>query len=514
MGCSNSTYQLQTSPIRMKNKIIKKQQPLIVVLFLIIVGAAVFTILIAPYLFKENYVWMMRLSLLLAFFIGAMREKEDFCIFLFIVSLSFSALNINVQKYLPGLAYFMPWIAPSDILLSLMLIFKFSKMSITKSKILFPASMNKAFLILIGMLLFSYLVVARKYFVYQSSGISSLLSVIKGYLVFIYFYNYLQTVRRYRVVLASCAFVVTVQFAFMLYQWLSGDVFTVIKFGYERLEDTRINEYGAARIAFGTFNFPSIAAGIVTMILPISIAFTTLKDVQTRVSIFCKYIIMILSPLCILLSGARVALVAMFFATPIILSITALRYKLKNARTMVAYFVLVVVCIGSVGMIRSPLSKHWQGRFSYENLIESSLEFRLLNYKIGKRAFEDHPIFGVGWGNGDKYAFKHLKSGEEELYTVGLHNGYVAIIVENGILGLVIYLFWYISLLRASFRNNRNYDQPYQYAFLGGIFAITIVQMLLVDMGGIFLRNQTEYMHFCLFLGFLRNYDEIVKSQE
>lgn len=495
-----------------RSRILKNQNPLTIFLMFTIVTAAVFTILTAPYIFKDNYVWIMRLSFLLACFVGVIRKKQDFLVFLFVVSLSFSALNINVEKYFPELGYFVPWIAPSDILLFLMLIFELMKISAGKSKVLLPLEGNRAFLILIGSFLFSYIVIAPKYFIYQSSGIFLLLCVIRGYLVFMYFYNYLNTVVRYKVVLASFAFVVMMQFAFMVYQWLTGDVFTIIRFAYETLDDIRIEEYGVTRIAFGTFNFPSIAAGVMVIIFAISIAFTALQDANSKAISICRYLIMIFSPICVLLSGARVALVAMLLITPIIFLIMAMRYRLKTFRKLAIYFLLLIVFIGSIAMIASPLVQHWTKRFSYEDFVENSLRFRLLNYKIGMRALSDHPIVGVGWGNGDKYSSNYVKGSEEELYTVGLHNGYVGILVENGILGLIIYLFWYISLLKASFRKNKNYDQSSQFAFLAGIFTITVIQMILVDTNGIFLRNQTEYMHYCVCLGFLRGYDEIMRK--
>jgi O-antigen ligase len=120
----------------------------------------------------------------------------------------------------------------------------------------------------------------------------------------------------------------------------------------------------------------------------------------------------------------------------------------------------------------------------------------------------------VGWGNGDNFAYKLLKTSREgALYSVGLHNGYVTIFVENGLIGLCIYLFWYISLLRASSRINNNSDKAYQFAFLTGVFTITLIQMILVDTQGVFLGNQAEYMHFCVCLAFLRGYDDIVKKQ-
>lgn len=479
---------------------------------------ATFLVLLAPNNIKAGYILFMYLFFIMVAIFAVVRKKQEFLIFIFIVSLSFTAFNINIKKYLPILGYYVPWITIADILLLFMVIIELVKISMRKSKLIYPSVVNKPFLLLIGSIIFSYLFVAPNYYSGQFSGYStglfSLILVMRGYLIFLYFYNYLDNINKYKIVIISFAFVVMMQFGFMLYQWLTGDFLSLINIVYDTIDDSRIEKYGIARKAFGTFNFPSIAAGVLIIIYPISIAFTTLKITKNKVLTSCKYLIIIFTPFCILLSGGRVALAAMFFVSPITLLIIAKRYRQNKLNKYLIVLLLSTVFIGLIASGTLPLIEHWRERFSYEVFVENSLNFRLLIYKIGMRALQSQPLLGVGWGNGDTYSFHLLKNNEVDLYTVGLHNGYVSILVENGLMGLYIYFIWYISLLRASYRYNNNYDLSAQFAFLGGIFTMVIIQMILIDTQGVLLRNQAEYMHFCLCLSFLRGYDDIIKHSE
>jgi len=481
-------------------------------LVILVVCVTAFLILVAPNILKANYAWLMQLSFVIGCLFAIVKRKEDFLVFLFIVSLSFVALNINVARYLPEIGYLLPWVSPSDLVFSVMVSIELVRIWTRKTSLRFPMAGNKGFLILIGSLIFSYGAIAPKYSSYQSAGFFSLFCVIKGYLVFLYFYNYFRNVEKFRVVLVSFAFVILVQFGFMMYQWISGDFMTIVGFVYKSVEETPIEKYGIARKAFGTFNYPSVAAGVVMIIYPVAIAFANLREASSKALAVSTYLILILSPLCILLSGMRVGLIGLFIMTPLILYLISHRYGIRYRKTCL-YVPTLIALIGVVAVAVSPVVEHWRGRFSYEDLVENSLPFRLLMPKIGARALEKNPVFGVGWGNGDKYATTLLKAGEEDLYTVGLHNGYMAMLVENGVIGLISYIIWYISLLLACTRRNKNRDQGTQFAFLGGITVVILVQMLLVDTQGIFLRTPAEYLYFCVCLGFFRGYDEIKEKR-
>jgi O-antigen ligase len=451
----------------------------------------------------------MQLILIICCVFVIVKRKKDFLIVLFIISLSFSAFNINLTKYSPGIGYFIPWIAISDLLLGVMVSVELIKICMLKSTVKFPIKGNKSFIILIGSLVFSYLVMAPEYYVYQSNGFYSLLCVIKGYVILIYFYNYFSNIDKYKVVVVSFAFVTVMQFGFMVYQWVSGDVYSFINLFYKTLEGTPIENYGATRKAFGTFAYPSIAAGVIIIIYPVAIAFSTMRNRNNISVIISKYIIIFLAPVCILLSGMRIGLIAMFIIIPFLLYILIKYYGVIGKNKLIIFPTLAAL-IALIFMSVTPLSEQWKDRFSKEDFLENSLSFRLLMPKIGMRSLDINPLFGVGWGNGDKYAVNLLKPGEEELYTVGLHNGYVAMVVENGIIGLIIYIAWYVSMFMACIRKNTNYDTKLQFAFLGGVIIIIIIQSLLVDVQGILLRTPAEYYYFCVCLAFLRGYDDLV----
>jgi O-antigen ligase len=484
-------------------------------LWLVGISLALFLILASPGFLKPNYLFFLYLGFILLSVFLIVRKKKDFLILLFIVSLSSTLFNINVKRYIPQLGELIPWISLPDILLMIMLAAEAVKIGVKKTSFKFPKAGNAAFLVLIGSFALSYMFIAPRYFEHQNLGFFSLFSIIKGYLIFVFFYNYLENSNRFRSVIISFAFVVVLQFGFMLYQWISGNFMTLVNLVYETVEGTPIEKYGIARKAFGTFNFPSIAAGVINIIYPVSLAFTSLKDFKKdRVLTWSKYLIIVLAPACVLLSGGRYSVVALFFVTPVALFFLARRYKQRGFARFSAVILLAFVSLGVISLAISPLAGYWKERLSYQDLVVNSLEFRLLIYKIGIRALSSGIYLGVGWGNGDLFSLSLLNNAREVgMYNFGLHNGYVAILIENGVLGLIIYLGWYVALLRASFRRHEECDLSRQFAFLAGIFTVIIIQMLLVDTQGAFIKNQVEFLHFCLCLAFLRGYDDTVRSK-
>ncbi len=471
--------------------------------------AALFLVLVAPGLLKSSYV----LFLYIAFFIGVayavIRRKEDFLSALFIISICFAAFNINVLKYAPSLGAFIPRLMPADLLLGALLVLRLAGLGLRRWLPVFSGTVNTAFLLLIGSVLFSYLFVSPGYAGFQENGFYELFSVVRGYLIFLFFYNYLESPEKYRVVVASFGFVVVMEFALMLYQWVTGDFLSLGSLVYSDLEGSRILEYGETRRAFGTFMYPSIAAGVVAVILPMTIAYTSSSPRTDRLLSAARYSVLFLGPGCILLSGARVPLIALVALIPVMLVLAAWRFGQRDFMKSMSRYLLTILTAGAVIGLVVPVFSHWAERFSRQDFLENSLDFRFLIYRMGARAFDAHPWLGVGWGNGDEYGHTLLYGGEGALYQFGLHNGYIRMLVEGGLVGLVLYLAWYFLLARASLRKLPYMNGSPQFTYLGGIPALLATQMLMVDTQGVLLRNEAEFMFFCLSLAFMRGFDDM-----
>jgi hypothetical protein len=161
-----------------KTKLFLKQNIFGILMMLISIVFSVFLILFAPEYVKLNYLLFLYLFLFIVFLIMISKRKQDFLVFLFIISLSFTGFNINAKRYFPLLGNLIPWITIADLLLLVMVITELLKQSIKRSEIVIPRFVNKAFLLLIASFIFSYIFVAPKYFTYQSTGIFGLYQII------------------------------------------------------------------------------------------------------------------------------------------------------------------------------------------------------------------------------------------------------------------------------------------------------------------------------------------------
>ncbi|PZA06812.1 MULTISPECIES: O-antigen ligase [unclassified Meiothermus] len=89
-------------------------------------------------------------------------------------------------------------------------------------------------------------------------------------------------------------------------------------------------------------------------------------------------------------------------------------------------------------LLGAALSDHpeWLGRLQDAAKIDSSAESRLQFWHIAWRAFREHPLGGVGFGNFPLYYQIHLPPGAIETYVPHAHNLLLQLLAEGGLLGL------------------------------------------------------------------------------
>ncbi|HUO58266.1 MAG TPA: O-antigen ligase family protein, partial [bacterium] len=84
--------------------------------------------------------------------------------------------------------------------------------------------------------------------------------------------------------------------------------------------------------------------------------------------------------------------------------------------------------------------------------IRNASHSRILIWAAGLRIIRDHP-WGIGQGNiGDVYPKYRVDNADLEPTVAHLHNNFLQILVQNGWIGLVVYLFWILAYYRASSR--------------------------------------------------------------
>jgi O-antigen ligase len=109
----------------------------------------------------------------------------------------------------------------------------------------------------------------------------------------------------------------------------------------------------------------------------------------------------------------------------------------------------------STSVLPQMLGDYWQARVTQERTVYS----RLATYQSALAMFEDHPLFGVGFGTfsenwerfPERYQFKYM--GEESVNTP--HNGLLAILSELGLIGIVAFFALQIQVFLSAARLSR-----------------------------------------------------------
>jgi putative inorganic carbon (HCO3(-)) transporter len=178
--------------------------------------------------------------------------------------------------------------------------------------------------------------------------------------------------------------------------------------------------------------------------------------------------------------GTAIALVVMAFLL--------VRSKLLNVKRVVIAALCIVVVLGAL------FAYSYQGIQNVLNRLnpasfktDENLQGRFKLYGVAWRIVKDHPAMGVGFGN-FKTVYPRYHKPEDtpsllDTLPTRVHNGYIQTAVENGILGLLLYLALitciYALLLKAFFRSTEANRR-----FVIGAFVASITGYLVQDLSG------------------------------
>ena len=79
------------------------------------------------------------------------------------------------------------------------------------------------------------------------------------------------------------------------------------------------------------------------------------------------------------------------------------------------------------------------------------------------QVISDYPIFGVGFNNYSQYS---AQGNNDLLHDENLHNSWLTILFETGILGLISYVFLFLYVLVIAYRSSSKYSAPFVAAML------------------------------------------------
>lgn len=93
------------------------------------------------------------------------------------------------------------------------------------------------------------------------------------------------------------------------------------------------------------------------------------------------------------------------------------------------------------------------GTFSSERfLLKETMYSRIGAYKIAFQAFRQNPLFGIGYSAFEQYAknYQEDMAYKDVVAAKQAHNTFLSVLAENGIIGFIPFIFFWIAVLRSA----------------------------------------------------------------
>ena len=217
----------------------------------------------------------------------------------------------------------------------------------------------------------------------------------------------------------------------------------------------------------------------------------------------------IINLLSVLLSFARVYIIILFISFFIISELYKL-LKIKNILRIAIFssFIFFIIAISfnifENSLFKDKISKTFEELVikDYSGSVDINLFWRGYESYKGIEVYSNSswPEFFIGRGFGYllNLGFVQTLRDEPMQYIPILHNGYVYILLKTGFLGLLCYLWFFISLLRNKIQNKDKYNIINQKFLM--VTSIILLITTFVDTG---LFNKDMYIPFHIILGSL-----------
>ena len=224
-------------------------------------------------------------------------------------------------------------------------------------------------------------------------------------------------------------------------------------------------DYGYDRITAGEFNANQIA-----IYLALGIPFAWYMLLQNRRTIFYWFnaVYLPLAAFCLILTGSRTGMIVGLVGLSII-PFTFFRLNVTGKKTILALFAGILIFMTFNYQQIMPNIEH-----NIERLIETQQQIegghisgRGSIWRAGVRVFTENPIMGVGSGSFGisiiEYHGRHMSA----------HNTYLAVLVEGGMIGFIIFLFVLLVVFIPVL-----YIDPLDRIFYAILFATILIAML------------------------------------
>jgi hypothetical protein len=133
--------------------------------------------------------------------------------------------------------------------------------------------------------------------------------------------------------------------------------------------------------------------------------------------------------------------------------------------------ITVILPVLVVGLLASPLIFR-RVRMSFDTGLATNYS-RVVYLTVGTQMIKDHPLLGVGPERVDDEFPKYYKGDLTNFYYGHLHNDFVQIGAERGLLCLAAFIWFLVELYRSLFAALRRSDEKAKWPVLGSLAALT-----------------------------------------
>jgi hypothetical protein len=309
------------------------------------------------------------------------------------------------------------------------------------------------------------------------------LRVITYYLIVILITNLIRDEKQIRILLRGVFVIAGAVAATMLVQAIIGDSVQLMP-GRIEAAATFDKHYEALRI---------LPPGQTLIFISLITAICVVTFRQNKILLLSSYLyLIILLVISIVLTYNRNYWIGLFLAICLLTVITGIESK----KRLLALLLAVAILAGSLGPLLGNLSGRVDkafyavsGRlislFAGKKLIKSeSLEDRYVENRYALKQIGDHPILGIGLGN----AYRPEVFGLNDELTNYIHNAYLWILTDMGLLGFLLFFWFYFRFIIRARNNWRKIQDNFFKAAVVGFMVSGIVMLFMAMVIPIFME--------------------------
>jgi Lipid A core - O-antigen ligase and related enzymes len=219
------------------------------------------------------------------------------------------------------------------------------------------------------------------------------------------------------------------------------------------------------RSAFAFFGNPNPFAGYINLIIPV--LFGMLMAGVLLWERITLGILIIPSIVAWFLAFSRSAWLFLILTIILVFFLT----KVKKRITLLLLVTLFAIL--AITSLSSNIKERFMGKLSHNAL--DSLEDRIMCYPIGFNMVKDDLIFGIGVGNYPLIVKKFTI--DTEFKQTNLHNLYLQVFVEAGLMGLCTFVFWLVCVVKYLVSSLKAVENTGNYSLFVGLMGGVIVYL-------------------------------------